>query len=439
MKRLGRVHPETSRNWQVGLTSALPKGDPGLQPARASTTEAPSSSSAAAVTARKRHGQESGFAMLLVFLMAACIAITLYMEVPRIAFEAERQHELLLVDRGNQFKRAIQVFVTDKVNNPTHRYPASLDELESFNNHRYLRHRYVDPMTGKDEWRLVHINGGILTDSVTTQAKTNTNAQSGSNTPAGSDFISQQAYMDSPTGTAGGGLARAMRGRPSDTPQPGGPGDSNSLPPAGSPGTQSNANSAGVSPQPPSLPGLPPGNSPVNSGQSGSSSFSAQQQNQTCADSFIGGCTPTTSSGQQSGQPGTQQSGNMSPGFGNPLGGGAGNAQSNAQSAAAGMINNLLTTPRPGGMPTNMGGTTVGGGIAGVASKYEAEGIMVINQRTKINEWEYIFDQTKYRAPPNPVSGPVGTPQQQQQAGPGGTPIGSTPPANPSGGGGQGQ
>ena len=114
----------------------------------------------------KRQNRESGFAMLLVFLMAACVAIMLYMELPRVAFEAERQREMLLVDRGNQFKRAIQVFVTDKINNPTHRYPASLDELESFNNHRYLRRRYVDPMTGKDEWRLVHINGGVLTDSI---------------------------------------------------------------------------------------------------------------------------------------------------------------------------------------------------------------------------------------------------------------------------------
>ena len=122
----------------------------------------------------KRRRKDSGFAMLMVFLLAACVAITLYIEIPRVAFEAERQRELLLVDRGNQFKRAIQVFVTDRVNNPTKRYPASIDELESFNNHRYLRRRYVDPMTGKDEWRLVHINGGILTDSVTTQAKPGT-------------------------------------------------------------------------------------------------------------------------------------------------------------------------------------------------------------------------------------------------------------------------
>ena len=76
------------------------------------------------------------------------------------------------------------------------------------------------------------------------------------------------------------------------------------------------------------------------------------------------------------------------------------------------MINGLLTQPRPGGMPNNMPGATMGGGIAGVASKYEAEGIMVINQRTKINEWEYIFDASKWRAPPNPVSGAVGNPIQ---------------------------
>src|SRR5208282_3970251 len=107
----------------------------------------------------KRHRGESGFAMLMVFLMAACVAIMLYMEMPRVAFEAERQKELLLIDRGNQFKRAIQVFVNDKTNNPTHNYPASIDQLENFNNHRYLRRKYVDPMTGKDEWRLIHTSG----------------------------------------------------------------------------------------------------------------------------------------------------------------------------------------------------------------------------------------------------------------------------------------
>jgi hypothetical protein len=97
------------------------------------------------------------------------------------------------------------------------------------------------------------------------------------------------------------------------------------------------------------------------------------------------------------------------PGFNTP-GGGNSSGQQTAQQSASAMINNLLTTPRPGGMPSNMPGSTIGGGVAGVASKYEAEGIMVINQRTKINEWEYIFDANKWRAPPNPVAGAAGTP-----------------------------
>ena len=34
----------------------------------------------------KRRRKDEGFAMLLVFLMAACVAITLYMEIPRVSF-----------------------------------------------------------------------------------------------------------------------------------------------------------------------------------------------------------------------------------------------------------------------------------------------------------------------------------------------------------------
>jgi hypothetical protein len=375
----------------------------------------------------KRHRRESGFAMLLVFLMAACVAITLYFEIPRVAFEAERQRELLLLDRGNQFKRAIQVFVTDKTNNPTHRYPASIDELENFNNHRYLRHKYVDPMTGKDEWRLVHINGGVLTDSVTTQVKTATGGQSGSNQPAGPDFISQQAFLDTgANGPAAGGATRALNRRPSDT--AGAPGDPAN--PGGSPGMQGDASGGGASGAPslapnapganiPGMPGIP--GAPGQNGVPGSSSNpNGQQQAPAPCNAFIGGCPTTTASGQQQGQPippglpggmPGQAGGMNGAALGGP-GGAQGNGQNNAQTTAAGMINSLLTTPRPGGMPTGMPGATIGGGIAGVASKYEAEGIMVINDRTKINEWEYIFDQTKYRAPPNPLGGTAGTPQQ---------------------------
>lgn len=366
----------------------------------------------------KRRKQESGFAMLLVFLMAASIAITLYIEIPRVAFEAERQRELLLVDRGNQFKRAIQVFVTDKTNNPTRRFPASIDELENFNNHRYLRHRYIDPMTGKDEWRLIHINGGVLTDSVTTQQKPGAqNAQAGSGS-GGSTYVSQQAYMDVPGGTGDGtaGVNRALQNRrPSegagasgDPNNPGAPVDPNNptgappvagMPPGG-PGGSGVPGVPGAPPMPPGIPGQP--------GQPGVGGLPVTAPG-----------TPPDQSGDasQTGQPANQPPGIGPPGMGGAPGmpgmpGAPGNGQANMSNAASQMLNNLLTTPRPGGMPNNMPGATMGGGIAGVASKYESEGIMVINQRTKINEWEYIFDPTKYRAPPNPIAGAVGTPQQ---------------------------
>ena len=114
----------------------------------------------------RRRKNESGYALLLVFLMGAIIAISLYMEIPRVAFETQRQKELLLIERGEQYKRAVQLFL--KKNN---RWPAKLEDLENTNGLRFLRRRYVDPMTGKDEWRVIHIQNGILTDSKVQQQK----------------------------------------------------------------------------------------------------------------------------------------------------------------------------------------------------------------------------------------------------------------------------
>mgnify|MGYP003353247951 FL=1 len=94
---------------------------------------------------RTRRGQarkqEGGFALLLVFLMAAAVAFTIYQELPRAAFESARDKEQLLLDRGNQYKRAIEVFFA--VNK---RYPAELKDLENFSDKRYLRHRLLQDL-----------------------------------------------------------------------------------------------------------------------------------------------------------------------------------------------------------------------------------------------------------------------------------------------------
>jgi hypothetical protein len=53
----------------------------------------------------------------------------------------------------------------------------------------------------------------------------------------------------------------------------------------------------------------------------------------------------------------------------------------------------MITNPsRRGPQTTGTMGPTIGAGIAGVASKYEAEGIKLINERSMYNEWEFLYD-----------------------------------------------
>jgi hypothetical protein len=89
--------------------------------------------------------REEGSALLIVFLLAAFAAIMLYKEMPVLVFEAQRQKEQLLVNRGSEYKHAIKLFYVRN-----HTYPTSLDQLDKFNNVRYIRHRFKDPMTVKD-------------------------------------------------------------------------------------------------------------------------------------------------------------------------------------------------------------------------------------------------------------------------------------------------
>lgn len=113
-----------------------------------------------------RRQSESGFALLIVFVMAAAIAVMLYQEMPRVGFEGQRAKEELLIDRGLQYKQAIKLFART-----LGRYPATIEQLENTNNIRFLRHRFKDPMTGKDDWRIIHAGpGGMLIDSLTMKA-----------------------------------------------------------------------------------------------------------------------------------------------------------------------------------------------------------------------------------------------------------------------------
>jgi hypothetical protein len=96
------------------------------------------------------------------------------------------------------------------------------------------------------------------------------------------------------------------------------------------------------------------------------------------------------------------------------------------------MIRNILTTPRPGGMPTQTMGQTIGGGLAGVASNSDGEGVKTYNDRSLYAEWEFIFDPAKVKQIPNPnAQGAIGTPASQLGTMPGSTPAAPTSPTAP--------
>jgi hypothetical protein len=163
---------------------------------------------------------ERGFALLLVFLMAAVVALYLYSQLPRVAFESERDKEQTLIDRGEQYKRAIQLYVI-----ALKKYPQKIEDLEDTNNKRYLRRRYIDPMTGKDEWRLIHVNAaGQLIDSLVQKppcgalAGGSGTGSGASATPSGSGASTTSGATSGATSGTGASTAGCAASGPGNTP-----------------------------------------------------------------------------------------------------------------------------------------------------------------------------------------------------------------------------
>lgn len=387
------------------------------------------------INARTKQG-ERGFALLFVFALAGIAALMLYNELPRAVFESQRAKEDLLVSRGQEYQRGIQLYCRK-----FRKYPVTMEELEKSNGIRFLRRRYVDPFSGKDDWRIVHVGpNGQFTDSKV--IKPQQPAQStgfGANSTA-----TAEAPKEDPNDPA-------AKRRASDTSaaEIGGPGQNTPIDP-----NNPNPLPAGAPPPPTGLPY--PGRTgnenqyqqqPIGGvgsvgsvggvggvggvGSVGSvGSVGVGLPNTTYPSSGInsqtGGAIPTPIQAPMPGYPQNQPGQRpLTPEQLNP---------------AMDVIQRLLTQPRqpppgvlqgggaPSGPITSPGGTFLssgpaanggngqfgGGGIAGVASKHEGKGIKLVNERERIEEWEFIYDYGKDRG------GRPATNSQSQQANPGG-------------------
>ncbi len=354
---------------------------------------------------RRRNGRQRGSALLIVFLFAAIVAIALYSEMPVAAFEARRQKEQLLIDRGNEYKHAVKLYYR-KVGG----YPSSLDQLENTNRMRFLRHRYKDPFTGKDDWRLLHMGpGNMLLDSKVNPLKTG--GQNGTGAASQSASVSGNSTTGS-TSSFGNGLnnsssfgsnASIFTGLSSSNSesQPAvkvlpvrkrGP----AIPAGGGSGGDDLSGDLSADGSIPMPPVLPAEGTPSNAG---------------------------TAAVQASQGPGQGQ-GNGTQSNGQPPG-------ANATQMVQGLFNNQ--SPRQGsGGSSGLGTMQGGGGIAGVASKASGQSIKTINDQSDYSLWEFYYDPSKDVQPGLAGGGQSGT------TAPGTTPGAQSSPAAPASNGSQG-
>jgi type II secretory pathway pseudopilin PulG len=127
---------------------------------------------------------EEGFVLLGVMIILFLLTISLSVALPKIATAIQRDRELETIQRGKQYVRAVRLYYRH-----FGKYPNGLDDLLNTSNLRFLRKRYIDPFTGKDDWRIIHLGqatvppfgffGQPLTGAVPPSNNTSTGSLSG--------------------------------------------------------------------------------------------------------------------------------------------------------------------------------------------------------------------------------------------------------------------
>ncbi len=99
---------------------------------------------------RRPGSSEEGYILIWVIFLLAIFTLALSVAVPRMAKEIQLDRERETMERGKQYIRAIQLYYRK-----FHAYPPNVDALVKTNEIRFLRKKYTDPMTGKDDWKPV--------------------------------------------------------------------------------------------------------------------------------------------------------------------------------------------------------------------------------------------------------------------------------------------
>lgn len=102
-------------------------------------------------TNHARRDSEAGYVLLAVLFLTVVLLVSLAIAAPKIARSIQRDKDLETIHRGEQYRRALQLYYRQ-----FGKYPTSMDQLVNTNNVRFLRQKYVDPETGKDDWKPIY-------------------------------------------------------------------------------------------------------------------------------------------------------------------------------------------------------------------------------------------------------------------------------------------
>jgi type II secretory pathway pseudopilin PulG len=102
---------------------------------------------------RRRQAQpsEEGFVLLAVIFLVVLLTIALAVALPKVSKEIQRDRELETMERGKQYIRGVRMYYKK-----FGAYPPNVDALvKPTNNIRFMRKKYADPTTGKEDWKPV--------------------------------------------------------------------------------------------------------------------------------------------------------------------------------------------------------------------------------------------------------------------------------------------
>ena len=281
---------------------------------------------------RNRKPSEDGYMLLAVIFMMVLLLLSLSVAAPQIAKSIQRDREMETMERGKQYVRAIQLYYR-KFN----AYPPNMDALVKTNNIRFLRKKYIDPLTGKSDWKPILFG----------QNKA----------PLAMGFFGQ------PLGGMGGAMPVAGVGPGGGNMQPG--------------------NGLGT-----------PGGSPMGGSSMGGSSFGGSSMGgSSFGGSSLGGGVGSSPGGSMFGSSntGSPTTGTTPTAGGSPATGtdNSGSSTSGGDSGTAGASGSA--GGGTGFMSGQNGQTFGGGGIIGVEPPVDKPSILIYKKKPRYNQWEFTY------------------------------------------------